>query len=272
MMDMQNDYTKRIKDAFPANHQELQRKFESFSLSKHVGSQSSHGTAFFQIQQNKGYKKKLRQVGGEDKQASYEKKAYTRPDAHLSPYDRKQWADRIYCLCGIKGHPHTHCHKMLRANLIAATNINTSPYTHLPTPKSTVSSMTGNTACLTIQGLIPTNNHLSFLQTVATTTNSIPAYQDDLALCDVILLDSQSTMDLFCNKAMVTSIYASTEPCMLQSNRGQMIISHKAVVPCLKQDVWLDADALSNIVALSTLSQQYRIIYNSANGSCFIVH
>jgi hypothetical protein len=124
--------------------------------------------------------------------------------------------------------------------------------------------MTRNTDCLIIQGSIPTDNHLSSLQTVATTTNSIPAYQDDLALCDVILLDSQSTMDLFCNKAMVTSIYASTEPCMLQSNAGQMLISHKAIVSGLKQDVWFDADALSNIVALSTLSQQYRVTYNSA--------
>jgi hypothetical protein len=116
------------------------------------------------------------------------------------------------------------------------------------------------------------NNHLSFLQTVATTTNSIPAYQDNLALCDMILLDSQSTMDLFYNKAMATSIYARTEPRMLQSNAGQMLISHKAVVSGLKQDVWFNADALSNIVALSTLSQQYRITCDSAQGLCFIVH
>ena len=271
-MDMQNDYTKRIKDAFPANRQELQRKFESLSFSKHVGSQSSHGTAFFQQQQTKEYKKKPRQVGGEYKPASYEKKAYTRPDAHLPPYDRKQWAERICTHCGLKGHPHTHCHKMLRANLAAASGINTSPYTPLPASKSTVSSMTGNTACLTIQGSIPTNNHLSFLQTVATTTNSIPAYQDDLALRDVILLDSQSTMDLFCNKDMVTSIYTSTEPCMLQSNAGKMLISHKAVVPGLKKDVWFDTNALSNIVALRTLKEQYRVTYDSAQGSCFIVH
>jgi hypothetical protein len=132
--------------------------------------------------------------------------------------------------------------------------------------------MAGNTARLTIQGSIPTNNHLSFLQTVATTTNSIPTYQDDFALCDVILLDSQSTMDLFCNKVITTFIYASTEPCMLQSNAGQMLISHKVMVPGLKQDVWFDADAPSNIVALSTLSKPYCITYDSTKGSCFIVH
>jgi hypothetical protein len=50
-----------------------------------------------------------------------------------------------------------------------------------------------------------------------------------------------------------------------------MLIAQKVVVPGLEQDVWFDADALSNIVALSTLSQQYHITYNSAKGSCFIV-
>jgi hypothetical protein len=70
-MDMHNDFTTRIKNAFPANCQELQRKFESLSFSNHVGSQSSHGTAFFQQQQTEGYKKKPRQVGVEDKQASF---------------------------------------------------------------------------------------------------------------------------------------------------------------------------------------------------------
>jgi hypothetical protein len=51
--------------------------------------------------------------------------------------------------------------------------------------------------------------------------NSSSAYQDDLALCDVVLLDSQSTMDIFYNKAMVTSIYTSPESCILQSNPMQ---------------------------------------------------
>jgi hypothetical protein len=101
--------------------------------------------------------------------------------------------------------------------------------------------------------------------------NSSPAYQDDLALCDVILLDSKSTIDLFCNKARVTSIYTSPEPYMLQSNAGRMLIFHKVVEPSLKKDVWFDTNALSNIVTLNTLSQQY-VTYDSSEGSCFIVH
>jgi hypothetical protein len=51
-----------------------------------------------------------------------------------------------------------------------------------------------------------------------------------------------------------------------------MLISHKAVAPGLKKDVWFDINALSNIVALNTLSQQYCVTYDSAEGSYFIVH
>jgi hypothetical protein len=58
-------------------------------------------------------------------------------------------------------------------------------------------------------------------------------------------------MDLFCNKAMVTSIYASTELYMLQSNAGQLLISHRAVVPGLKYNVWFDADTQRNPLLIS---------------------
>jgi hypothetical protein len=91
-MDMQNDFTKRVKGAFPANHQELQRKFESLSFSKVDGSQPSHGTAF--VQQQVKSNKKGKQASGEEKTASgsintYENKQSTRPDAHLPPNNRK---------------------------------------------------------------------------------------------------------------------------------------------------------------------------------------
>jgi hypothetical protein len=212
------------------------------------------GQHSFISKQRAGYKKKPRQVGGEKRTVPYKQKQYTRPDAHLPPYDRKQWAYRVCSRCGLKVHSHTHCHKMFWANFAAATSINTVPYTPSTAPKSTVSSTTGNTACLTIQGSVSTD-HLSFLQTVATTTNSSSAYQDNLVLCDMLLLDSQSTMDLFCNKTMIISIYTSPALCVLHSNPGEMLISHKAVVPGLKKGVWFDTNALSNIVTLSSLSQ-----------------
>ena len=50
----------------------------------------------------------------------------------------------------------------------------------------------------------------------------------DLDLKKVILLDSQSTMDLFCNKAMVHSITRSEDQIRLKSYGSKMVENQKA--------------------------------------------
>jgi len=45
---------------------------------------------------------------------------------------------------------------------------------------------------------------------------------NELDLKNVILLDSQSTLDLFCNKNLVISIIKAPKPMHLQSNGGSM--------------------------------------------------
>ncbi len=52
----------------------------------------------------------------------------------------------------------------------------------------------------------------------------------NLALRNIILLDSQSTMDLFCNPQLVNSIRKSTKFMKLQSNGGTMTVRHKASI------------------------------------------
>ena len=56
-MDIQSDYAKGIRNAYPADCPTLQRMFDNLSFSKTAGSQPSQGTAFAQHQQ-KGSKKK----------------------------------------------------------------------------------------------------------------------------------------------------------------------------------------------------------------------
>jgi predicted nucleic acid-binding Zn-ribbon protein len=53
----------------------------------------------------------------------------------------------------------------------------------------------------------------------------------NLDLKEVILLDSQSTMDLICNRALVTNTYKSTHTMQLCSNGGTMVVSQKASIP-----------------------------------------
>jgi hypothetical protein len=50
-----------------------------------------------------------------------------------------------------------------------------------------------------------------------------------------------------------------------------MLVRHKATIPGYKKKVWFSTRAITNIVALSNLIQQYRITYDS-NNLMFVVH
>jgi hypothetical protein len=52
-----------------------------------------------------------------------------------------------------------------------------------------------------------------------------------LDLREIILLDSQSTMDLFCNTALVSKTSKSKSSLKLKSNGGTMVVSRKATLP-----------------------------------------
>jgi hypothetical protein len=90
-------------------------------------------------------------------------------------------------------------------------------------------------------------------------------------LREVILLDSQSTMDLFCNAALVSKTYKSTTSKRLKSNGGTMVVTLKATMPGYNKDVWFSTRAITNIITLSNLIQQYCVTYDS-DDKMFLVH
>jgi hypothetical protein len=90
-------------------------------------------------------------------------------------------------------------------------------------------------------------------------------------LREVILLDSQSTMDLFCNAALVSKTHKSTTSMRLKINGGTMVVTWKATMPGYNKDVWFSTRAITNIIALSNLIQQYRVKYDS-DDKMFVVH
>ena len=59
----------------------------------------------------------------------------------------------------------------------------------------------------------------------------------NLNLRNFILIDSQPTMDLFCNPKLVGNIYKSKKKMRLQSNVGKMLITHRAQVAGYKPHV-----------------------------------
>jgi hypothetical protein len=90
-------------------------------------------------------------------------------------------------------------------------------------------------------------------------------------LREVILLDSQSIMDLFCNTALVSKTRKYTTSMRLKSNGGTMVVTRKATMPGYNKAVWFSTRAITNIIALSNLIQQYRVTYDS-DDKMFVVH
>ena len=77
--------------------------------------------------------------------------------------------------------------------------------------------------------------------------NNKHAESIDINLRKVILLNSQSTMDILCNEDTMERIYNSKKKTRLQSNGGKMVIDHKTVLEGYINDVWSDKTAITNI-------------------------
>jgi hypothetical protein len=92
-----------------------------------------------------------------------------------------------------------------------------------------------------------------------------------LDLKKVILLDSQSTMDLICDPALVESTFKSSHSMRLKSNGGTMEVKKQAIMPGYHAHVWYNKKAITNILSLSNLIKQYRVTYDS-NDQMFVVH
>jgi hypothetical protein len=91
-----------------------------------------------------------------------------------------------------------------------------------------------------------------------------------LDLKEVILIDSQSTMDLFCNTALVSKISKSRSSMRLKSNGGTMVVTRKAMMEGYNKTVWFSTRSI-NIIALRNLIDQYRVTYDS-DDLMFVVH
>jgi hypothetical protein len=78
-----------------------------------------------------------------------------------------------------------------------------------------------------------------------------------LNLREIILLDSQSTMDLFFNAALVNNTSKYKLSMILNSNGGTMAMSRKATLPGYNKSVWFSTRSITNAIALRNLIEQY---------------
>ena len=88
---------------------------------------------------------------------------------------------------------------------------------------------------------------------IAKLFNQAPDFDNNLDLREIILLDSQSTMDFFCNQALVKETYKSRSSMRLESNGGTMVVTHKAKMAGYHKNIWFSKRSITNIIALSNV-------------------
>ena len=93
-----------------------------------------------------------------------------------------------------------------------------------------------------------------------------------LNLREVLLIDSQSTIDLFCNRALVSKVWKASSAMRLTSNGGDMRIGYKCGINGYHKNPWFEERAIANIVSLANVCDQYRVTFDSDKSQTFVVH
>jgi hypothetical protein len=271
--DLQNDFTTG-DNCYPRNRQQTLHLLDKYSKLTATKPQPSEGTAFAQEGKGKG--------GGK---------------SNHDGFDKKYWKDKTCFQCNKKGHPASHCPAQKDQDDLDDTKSKGSTTSSVKQLEKEMKKLKKKHSTINaqLQQLHEDDSELSeseaeedshfqshfqFTQVEGTFEPQIEALlkqshdsgsQHDLNLRMVWLLDSQSTMDLACNKEYITDIRKSKQTMRLHSNGGQMNVDHKSTIPGYMHHVWFDADVITNIVSLKNIIQQYCVTYDSLD-LAFVVH
>ena len=86
-----------------------------------------------------------------------------------------------------------------------------------------------------------------------------------------ILLDSQSTIDVFCNEKLLSRIHATDTIMNIKCNAG---VKRTNLRGHLSGYGWVCffPDGIANILSMSRVKEKFRVTYNSATDNLFHVH
>ena len=88
---------------------------------------------------------------------------------------------------------------------------------------------------------------------------------------ELVLLDSDSTDTVFCNKNYVTNVRKSDKPLILKTNGGEIVTTEICDVPYLGTQ-WFNENAVTNIISLADIAEKYRVTMDTKDEKSFTVY
>ena len=74
------------------------------------------------------------------------------------------------------------------------------------------------------------------------------------------------------NKSLLTGVYMTDSGILMCTNTGEHMINKCRVFLGMKNDPWLDENAMGNIISFSKLIDQYCVTYDSGVSDSFQCH
>ena len=113
---------------------------------------------------------------------------------------------------------------------------------------------------------------LMFIHSNANARTTTPKLSSNKNIPDTwILLDSQSTIDVFSNENLLTSIKKATTTMYIRCNAGIKSTNLQGHLSGYGW-VWYFPDGIANILSLSRVKEKFLVTFNSALDNCFHVH
>jgi hypothetical protein len=86
----------------------------------------------------------------------------------------------------------------------------------------------------------------------------------------LIILDSGSTSDIFCNRTLVRNIRLSSGSLKVHCNAGTKVVTH---VVTLRNygTLWFNKEGIANILSMALVKKNFPVRYDSTKGDHFVV-